>query len=411
MKNRILSFLMVVCILQTLILALPIDTSAAATSGSCGEGVTWTIDRNQVLTIKGNGKIDDYAYCQPWAGIKKVKIEDGVKSIGKAVFREAPYLTSVEIGDDVTVIGKEAFKNCHKLESVKLGDNVTEIGDDAFLFCEKLTNVEFPDSLEKIGYRAFMCSGLKSLEIPDSVTTIGISAFQTCENLKSIEIPDSVTEMSYGAFSHCTNVTSVKIGDGITSIKDEAFYGCTGLTDIEFGKNVKFIYDYAFYECDSLENVYYGGSKSDWEKIYIAEENSCLTNAKIYYAEESVQKPATSKDEILVMLDGNYIEFDVPPQIINGRTMVPVRAIFEAMGASVTWEQSTSSAISRKGETTVIMKLNSLYMDINGVMNEMDVSPVIIDGRTLAPARYVAEAFGADVQWDSENNTVIITTK
>ncbi len=115
-----------------------------------------------------------------------------------------------------------------------------------------------------------------------------------------------------------------------------------------------------------------------------------------------------ASDTIYVTLDGSYIEFDVRPQIINGRTMVPIRAIFEKMGATVEWDSSTSSAICTNGDTVVKMTVNSMDMYINNQVTKMDISPVVIDGRTLAPARYVAEAFGADVQWDQDSSTVII---
>ncbi len=120
---------------------------------------------------------------------------------------------------------------------------------------------------------------------------------------------------------------------------------------------------------------------------------------------------ASADDEISVYLDAKKIEFDVKPQIINERTMVPIRAIFEEMGAVVEWDQSTSTAISTKGDTIVKMTVNSMDMYVNNQLVKMDTSPVVIDGRTLAPARYVAEAFGANVQWCQKNNTVVICSK
>lgn len=124
---------------------------------------------------------------------------------------------------------------------------------------------------------------------------------------------------------------------------------------------------------------------------------------------------SAANDEISVYLDGyagmngHKINFDVPPQTINDRTMVPIRAIFEAMGATVTWDDATQTAISTKGNTTVKMTLNSTTEYINDVAHEMDVTPVIIDGRTLAPARYVAEAFGYCVNWDEMTQSVLIS--
>lgn len=125
----------------------------------------------------------------------------------------------------------------------------------------------------------------------------------------------------------------------------------------------------------------------------------------------SVSVTTFASDTIYVILDGSYIEFDVSPQIINGRTMVPIRAIFEKMGATVEWDVNTSSAICTKGDTVVKMTINSMDMYINNQVTKMDISPVVINERTLAPARYVAEAFGADVQWSQKNNTVVICSK
>lgn len=78
--------------------------------------------------------------------------------------------------------------------------------------------------------------------------------------------------------------------------------------------------------------------------------------------------------------------------------MVPIRAIFEAMGATVDWDDATQTAICTKDSTVVKMTLNSTTEYINDVPVTMDVTPVIIFGRTLAPARYVAEAFGYNVK-------------
>ena len=125
---------------------------------------------------------------------------------------------------------------------------------------------------------------------------------------------------------------------------------------------------------------------------------------------------ANAADEkINVYLDGFYgtdgqkINFDVPPQTINNRTMVPIRAIFEAMGATVDWDDATQTAKCVKDGTTVEMTLNSTTEYINGTPNQMDVSPVVIDGRTLAPARYVAEAFGYHVSCDEMTQSVLIS--
>ena len=122
----------------------------------------------------------------------------------------------------------------------------------------------------------------------------------------------------------------------------------------------------------------------------------------------SVNAYVFADDTIKVTLDGNYIEFDVKPQTINGRTMVPIRAIFEKMGATVKWDESTSSATCTKGNVVVKMTVNSTDMYINNKVSKMDIAPVVKGGRTLAPARFAAQAFGAYVEWDESTNTVKI---
>lgn len=118
---------------------------------------------------------------------------------------------------------------------------------------------------------------------------------------------------------------------------------------------------------------------------------------------------SAANEEIKVYLEENKIAFDVPPQTINNRTMVPIRAIFEAMGATVTWDDVAKVATAEKSGKIVQMVLNSTTMLVNGEPSSMDVAPVIVNGRTLAPARYVAEAFGYEVNWNENTRTVSIT--
>lgn len=114
---------------------------------------------------------------------------------------------------------------------------------------------------------------------------------------------------------------------------------------------------------------------------------------------------------IMVTLNGEKIEFDVQPQLINDRTMVPLRMIFEAMGAYVDWYDDTQTVVATKDDKVVTAKINDDKLYINDEVKTLDVPPMIIDGRTLVPARFVAESFGANVDWDGVTQTVVITTK
>ena len=88
--------------------------------------------------------------------------------------------------------------------------------------------------------------------------------------------------------------------------------------------------------------------------------------------------------------------------------MVPLRAIFEALGADVDWDDATKTITAVKGETTIKMQIGNDKMTRNGTESTLDSAPVIIDSRTLVPVRAIAESFGSDVSWDGETKTVII---
>ena len=114
--------------------------------------------------------------------------------------------------------------------------------------------------------------------------------------------------------------------------------------------------------------------------------------------------------EITVFLDGKQIVFDVPPQTINDRTMVPMRAIFEALGATVDWNEEEQSITSTREGITIFMVIDNPVITVNGKEITLDVSPVKIDDRTLVPIRAVAESFEAEVLWDEDAQRVDIKT-
>lgn len=116
----------------------------------------------------------------------------------------------------------------------------------------------------------------------------------------------------------------------------------------------------------------------------------------------------SAQENVSVYIEGKKIEFDVQPQIISGRTMVPMRKIFEQLGATVEWEQGTQTITGKKEDTTIIMKIDNSILSINDDNSTLDVAPIIIDGRTLVPVRAIAESFGIDVLWYGDIKTVAI---
>lgn len=114
--------------------------------------------------------------------------------------------------------------------------------------------------------------------------------------------------------------------------------------------------------------------------------------------------------QIKVLLDGKEVSFDQPPVLDEGRTLVPLRAIFEALGGAVSWDDSTKTIKAAKGGTEIIMQIGNQNMSVNGNNITLDVPPKIINGRSLVPVRAVAEGFSAGVDWEDSSKTVFITS-
>jgi len=120
---------------------------------------------------------------------------------------------------------------------------------------------------------------------------------------------------------------------------------------------------------------------------------------------------AAYANEIRVTINGAAINFDgQPPVIIDGRTLVPVRGVFEALGFDVSWNQQTRAATLQSSDHTVIIIVDSAAFTTNGVFTTLDVPAQIINGRTMLPIRAVVESVGHSVGWDGATSTVTITT-
>lgn len=144
----------------------------------------------------------------------------------------------------------------------------------------------------------------------------------------------------------------------------------------------------------------------------------CITMIMTMFSGLSV---AASNNQITVELDGTKIEFDVNPEIVDGRTLVPLRKIFEEIGALVKWNDETKTVSARKSSKTVTLTIDSSDLQIdkgdtddagNPIVETvtLEVPAQIVSGRTLVPARAISESFGLNVNWDGDNQKVIITS-
>jgi len=269
-KKKLLS-LMLSVILIIAVIPFGAFTVSAATSGKCGDNLTWKYNLSTyALTISGAGPMDNYFSSAPWnsyrSSIKTVIINDGVTSIGDCSFTHFTELTSITLPDKIESIGNSSFSYCSKLTNIAIGNEVKIIGQHAFYCCNKLKSITIPNSVNSIGDLAFFnCSelenivvennnteyfsegnclikiatkklvlGCKNSIIPnkETVTSIGNSAFYNCSELSNIIIPDNITSIGDSAFSYCYHLTTVSFGKGISSISNSAFESCNNLAKV-----------------------------------------------------------------------------------------------------------------------------------------------------------------------------------
>ena len=346
MKKKILAGVIAICLAFGSAALLPQNTfidstnisasaESTATSGKCGENVTWVLD-NGVLTISGTGPMYDYSYEKPSVfedlNIDSVVIQSGVTSIGDCAFSSCHiYSTSISLPDSVTSIGDYAFEN-NEFESITLPNNLQDIGNGAFKYSNSLKSINIPGSVETIGESAFeRCFDLESVTISEGVQSIGNNAFYYSEKLKSVTMPESVTSIGYDAFDHtkwledrqkenplvivgaivldgkkCTgdvviprgaiiiadgafsnnkDIKSVVIPDGVTSIGYCAFYK-SGVEDVTVPKSVTNIGQYAFEDTQWLSKVF-GDNK-------YAIVNGILLSGYIYYDDVVIPEGVTT---------------------------------------------------------------------------------------------------------------------
>ena len=187
--------------------------------------------------------------------------------------------------------------------------------------------------------------------------------------------------------------------------------------------NINYGYDESYDETEKPEDVTSGRSddvKEGYDEDYDETGSQEITSSKYDDKEQSYNKefdervtdveetPASKPDGIKIFLNGRQLEFDVEPMLINGRTMVPIRVIFEALGAEVSWDGQTQTAIGETKKTTVKITIGKDYLLKNDNIVVLDSPAVIVSGRTLVPVRAIAESFECKVEWYGETKVVEI---
>ncbi|MEK5399265.1 copper amine oxidase N-terminal domain-containing protein [Paenibacillus sp. FSL K6-2859] len=122
------------------------------------------------------------------------------------------------------------------------------------------------------------------------------------------------------------------------------------------------------------------------------------------------QSSVKAATPISIIIDGVRLSTDQAPVMVKGRTMVPLRAIFEAFNATIKWDQKAQTVTATKDDTTIMLKIGSKTATINNKAVTLDVPGLNLKGRTMVPTRFVSEALGHEVGWNPKTQVVTITT-
>lgn len=111
----------------------------------------------------------------------------------------------------------------------------------------------------------------------------------------------------------------------------------------------------------------------------------------------------------IMTVNGQTFELDTEPILQNDRTLLPLRSVVEGLGGSVAWEEETGTAVFAKGENVIFITIGSKTAFVNTEKHILDTVPIIIDGRTMLPIRFVAENLGFKVEWNESTSEITVT--
>ena len=245
--KRLISLLVAVCMMITMLPFSAVPAFAADTLSFTIDDIQYTIDKNDSTAVSvtgttGYGDINNKKDLVLPETVEYNGVTYTVTSIGNGAFARKNGLNSIVIPNTVVLIAESAFASNWGLASIEIPASVVEIGTRAFEWAGNIAEVKFAanSQLKILGTSAFShAKGLKSIELPEGLTTIKNCAFADCNVLESVTIPASVTTIMEHMFDNPSNPTG---------------------------------------GCPMLKTVKYAGTKEQWDKINLAENNDILTS-------------------------------------------------------------------------------------------------------------------------------------
>lgn len=304
-----LRFKLNICRLMALLLVLffllpsNLVAKAAEVSGSCGDGVNWSLS-GSTLTISGSGQMANYQEFTPapWSTyadqIRSVRVESGVTSVGDFAFFSLEQISTVSLSDTVVSIGNYSFYGNTSLELLTLGNGLQTIGTSAFEECTSLMSVKLPNSLKSIQFHAFYrCESLTGIIVPPSVTFMGTTVFGYCTELRSAQILANIEELPLWTFYGCYKLSKVSMAANIVSVGVYAFHGCEQLPEDTYTNNNAAVNDQS--HNDSSSSVKPNGDTVITNSQVTSSENSSIKVDTIVTQNDETTKVDVKVDAVL----------------------------------------------------------------------------------------------------------------
>ena len=248
--------------------AIHTSDSTFVDSGACGDDLTWTLDAEQTLTIRGTGEMWDSPEFPVREDIVSVVIESGVTHIGSGAFWGFESLYSVAIPASVMSVGENPFSDCNALEKISFSGTAAQYAALGLRPVDTQYAVVNASDDSFLGFGPCGDDLTWKMDADRAITVSGMGAmwddpeFHADPGACSVVFENGVTAIGHDTFTYCNELTDISLPDSVTTIGSSAFYNCDALESVTIPAAVTTIEGGAFADCDALSDVYYGGTSA-----------------------------------------------------------------------------------------------------------------------------------------------------
>ena len=348
------------------------------------------------------------------SGTEKELLWDGSRYIARITGYEVPKLRGGALED-----GRKLFIFD---ETLNLLDEVVFEGDVcAMSFINGKYFVKIGDLSDKEKYYIYSSSDLSNWIVEENLTEIPVSNGKS-ELLFEFDRTDSVA--SYTRRDKIKQ-SNIKLDNQIFSEIDYETDSQNYTTVIDGIYISKMITEDGVYIGFSDDGVYYNKVKLPDDYLILALRGTTNKTALFYdigdaiayeeyglvvrFDKAEIKSSFKQKEHTYVKVSDKVLGFDTEPVIESDRTLVPLRFIFETLGADVDWEEATRTAIVQNDEATILFSIDNTAASVNSVTKSMDVPARLVNDKTMVPLRFLSEELGFNVEWDEATRTATIS--